>query len=187
MSKYVFLARVDEKYEKRCIYIEEQHHRDIVDNIIFHGASWCGFEETYRMLIENDKFESYLTKEEIIDLLDNKDSYEKYIEKLTSEQGVAFKNKIMEDEHEYLKEQYNLDDEDMANILDSYYLNYEDRDIVCCVYEDAEQLGREMVENCYNVEEPIKEYIDYERLGNDIADGESYLRLKDGRIVEFYY
>lgn len=188
MSKYVFLGRIKNCNDRdACAYIERREHRGIDGKIIIQGACYCGFEHEFREAIINDSFESILTKEELLDLLDNEGRQAIYMDKLLSDEAIEFKNKIMEDEHEMMKADYNLDDEDIERILDYYTLDYEDRAIICAIYEDTYELGEDWVDNCCNVEEWLKQYIDYEKMGEDILENEDYVELADGRIVRLSY
>lgn len=111
-------------------------------------------------------------------------SLEPIFDKLRSEEAAAFKDKIMESEHGIMKRSYDLSDEDVEDILDRCYDVYEDKGIVCYVYEDYEELGRHCAEEVYSVPEDLRSYIDYERYGQDIAEEERFVELSDGRIVE---
>lgn len=110
------------------------------------------------------------------------------LEKLKSQENEDLFNKVIEEEKEYLKEEYSLDDEDIELIFDTYYLEYRDRGIVSHVFNDIEECAEEEAEQMgYVSEEHIKRYFDYEKFGADLLQEEQYLELKDGRIVVLNY
>jgi hypothetical protein len=89
MSKYVFVGRVNEDDRDCCFYVEEKLHKDINNNLILHGSCWCGYFDEYKKAIEEDQVKSYLTKEELLELI-NGINYDQHIEKLQSEEAKEF-------------------------------------------------------------------------------------------------
>jgi hypothetical protein len=187
MREEIFVGRINDISDRdACFYIENDH-RDICDHLIFQGACYSGFYEDIKTAIENNNVESYLNKEELLDFLDNKEKFDYYVGKLTSKEGIEFKNKIMEDEHEMLKNDYNLTDEDINYILDNYTLGYEDRAIIGAIYHDTYEAGCEYITSCYTIPDYLDGYIDYEKFGEDLCENENYLKLDDGRVVSLSY
>ena len=143
--KKIFVGRIKDVTDRdACFYIEDDH-RDICDHLIFQGACYSGYYEEIKEAIENDNVDSFLTRDELLDFLDNKGKFNYYIEKLTSEKGLAYRKNIMTEEHEMMKNDYNLTDEDIEYILDNYNLDYEDRAIIGAVYDDTYEAGYEYV------------------------------------------
>lgn len=113
---------------------------------------------------------------------------ESIIEKLKSEENERLFEKVVEEEKEFLKYEYNLNDEDVENIFDAYYLDYKDRGIIGSIYEDYQELGEEEVDAFgYEIPEFIENFIDYEAFGEHLAENGNYYTLDDGRIVSFNY
>ena len=95
--------------------------------------------------------------------------------KLEGKENEKLFEEVMEEEKEYLKEEYNFSDEEVEEIFDSYYLRYRDRGIVGGIYENVEELGREQAENYVDGIDKISQYFDYEAFGQDLASGDNYL------------
>lgn len=104
---------------------------------------------------------------------------------LLSDKAEEFRKKIQEEEDEYLKKEYGFDDEDIEQIHNEYGGDYFDRGIVGCVYDDSYAVADRWVDECCNVDDWIKNYIDYDKMGDDIVSDGDYVELSDGRIVEY--
>jgi len=102
-----------------------------------------------------------------------------------SEKADKFEKKIQKEEDEWLKEEYGFDDEDIEEIHDAYGLSYFDRGIVGCIYDSSYDVADRWVDECCQVDDWIKNYIDYDRMGDNIVSDGDYVELSDGRIVEF--
>lgn len=97
---------------------------------------------------------------------------------------------ILSGEQEYMMEEYDLTTDDIEEIYNNYSLEYMDRAIIRYVYNNAEDVGYEMIDSCYSTKgmELLMNYFDYKSFGEDIVnDSENYLELDDGRIVELSY
>ena len=115
---------------------------------------------------------------------------QKIIDKLSTPEANEFFEKIVDEEIDYLMDEYNLSPEDISAILDKYYLDYRDRSVVACVFDDAYDCGYEEAWSCGYIDgknEVQKRYFDFEKFGHDLADEEGYLELDDGRIVRLNY
>lgn len=111
-------------------------------------------------------------------------------EKLLSEENDDLFKKVIEEEKEYLLDEYNLDDEDVELIFDNYMLDYRDRGIVGYVFEDTYELGYEEAFSLgyiKNDDSIIERYFDFEKFGEDLLEDEDYLELADGRCVRLNY
>ena len=86
-------------------------------------------------------------------------------------------------------DKYNLDEEDVEYIFDSYGLDYRDRGIVSYVFNDAYDLGYEEAYSLgYVKRNSVSErYFDFEKFGEDLLEEEQYLELNDGRCVYLNY
>ena len=152
-----------------------------------HGACFCGrfgkspnYDEVETVLDETD-FNLLMGKNVSID------DYNRIVNILTSDNGEAFYNEIIESEKEYMKDEYSLDDDDIETIFNSYYLDYRDRGVIRYVYDDAYDVGYEFISECFNIDKHLENYIDYEKFGQDMCDDENYIELSDGRIVSLSY
>ena len=114
-------------------------------------------------------------------------------DKLKSEEAKEFFLKIQESEKEFLMNEYALDAEDVEDIFDNYYLDYRDRSIVGCVFQDTYEFGYEKAHNFgyVNINDHIKSimerYFDFEKFGEDLLEDQNYHQLSDGRVVYLCY
>ena len=214
MSKYLFLYREKEADDRDCCaYIEAKNPRfecgHYFGGVGLHGACYCGHD-----FLDYDEIETVLTKTEYEELIAyNKaindlgygikkgdERYNKGIElaksvqhifdKLKSSEAKEFQQTIIESEIEYLKDEYSLSDEDIEKIFDEYYLDYRDRGIVGCVFNDSSDLGYEeawQLGYIKNGDTISERYFDYEKFGEDLLEDENYLELDDGRVVSLNY
>jgi hypothetical protein len=112
------------------------------------------------------------------------------IEKLESEENQALFEEVIEEEKEYLMDEYGFDEDDIEQIFDEYYLSYKDRGIVGCVYDDVYDLGYETAWSfgyVKNDDSIMERYFDFEKFGEDLLEEESYMQLSDGRCVALNY
>ena len=107
--------------------------------------------------------------------------------KLESKENQELFIEVIEEEKEYLKEEYNLDDIELQEIFDEYYLEYKDRGIIGRVYDDSEELGKEEAENYIEGFDKVEKYFDYEAFADDLLNEESYLELSSGKCVRLNY
>ena len=112
------------------------------------------------------------------------------VDKLESEENTKLFEQIIEEEKEYLIDEYGFDEKDIEQIFDEYYLDYRDRGVVGCVfnntydlgYEEAYQLGYVDNRNSF-----IERYFDFKEFGEDLLEEEQYMQLNDGRCVYLNY
>ena len=87
--------------------------------------------------------------------------------------------------------EYSLSREDIDFIFEEYYLDYQDRGIVGCVYEDVEDLGHEEFELFIGFAENIsmvEKYFDFKAFGEDLVyESDSYIELPSGKCVSLNY
>ena len=117
-------------------------------------------------------------------------SVQHIFDKLKSSEAKEFQQTIIESEIEYLKDEYSLSDEDIEKIFDEYYLDYRDRGIIGCVFNDSSDLGYEeawQLGYIKNGDTISERYFDYEKFGEDLLEDENYLELDDGRVVSLNY
>lgn len=184
--KEIFLMRIKNKCDDYCVYCEEKQHRDVNNNIVLGNASFCGRYDEIKKEIAKGNFESYLTKEELLDFLDNSNKFDYYISKIKSAEGKLFEEKIMQEEKEKMQEEYGFTEEEIEKILENYSLEYRDKSIICGIYESVDELAEEYLFGTTDFPTWAMDYFDYAAFGNDLCCcNESYYKLDLGRIV--YY
>ena len=210
----IFLAKENNTDDRDCVkYIEfsgfECDH--YFGGLHIHGACFCGYEKELREDIKNN-YENYttiLSKEDFEHLFDIDDRIralgygiekgsEKYNEgmalineyktsiepKLLSEANEELFDKVIEEEKEFVAEEYDLLRADVDEIFDCYNLEYQDRAIVGYVYDDIDEL----VENeKWNLGYDDCPYFDDEAFAEDLLNDDYYLELSDGRIASYMY
>ena len=194
---------VDKDHRDCCSYLDAEYREGVLH---LNTCGACFFGSSIRGLPNYDTIETVLTEEEynaVSDyirvskgILSNfehlvknlKPTVEQAIKKLQSDEGEEFFEKIVADEMEYLKEQYDLSDKDIEDIFDAYPYEYKDRAVVGTVYEDYYELGETVAWDLGYVSqgtgEILSRYFNYEKFGEDLVEenGE-YVELDDGRIV----
>lgn len=85
-------------------------------------------------------------------------------------------------------DRWDIDLKDLEELCDNYY-GYSDEieDMIIDIYDNFYDLGYDIITEYYNVDDCIKDYIDFEQFGKDTFEGEGYYRLDDGRIVHMNY
>ena len=112
-------------------------------------------------------------------------------DKLNSKENKELFNKVVEEEKDFLMEEYDISIEDVEDIFEEYYLEYRDRAIVGNIFNNTYVLGEEemwqlgYIDNSNN--SFVDKYIDYEAFGEDLLKQEQYYQLEDGRIVYLNY
>lgn len=215
MREHIFLFRLKNSDNRDCCaYIDDQPRFECnhyFGGLILHGACYCQHE-----FPKYEEIETILTKDEYLALQGYnkaigdlgygieqgderyKKGYELYADvghifaKLKSLEGKAFQQKIIESEIEYIMNEYNLSRKDVDYIFDNYGLDYRDRGIIGCVFEDIEECGYEEAFNLgyinsHGPTDIVSQYFDYERFGQDLIEEEWYLLLEDGRVVYLNY
>lgn len=194
MRNYTFLFKENETNDRDCVrYVDledlRNNHLCIDGKFNVHGACYS------RSLKEEDadyeNITTILTEEEYKMLCNpNGKDFTSIIEKLESEENEELFEQVIEEEKEYLMDEYGFDEEDVEQIFDEYYLDYRDRGIVGYVFDDAYDLGYEeayslgYVDNRNSI---VERYFDFEKFGEDLLEEEQYIQLNDGRCVYLNY
>ncbi len=194
MSEYVFLFKEKNTKDRDCVkYIDlddlKKNHLCCDGKFNVQGACFCRSLKDSIALYED--ITTILTKKEY-ELLCNPcgDDWQEIIQKLSSKENQELFEKVKQEETEYLMDEYGFDEEDVERIFENYYLDYEDRGVVGCVFTDAYECGyEEAVSIGYinNKDDVVSRYFDFESFGNDLLMGENYLELDDGRVVYLNY
>ena len=213
MREYVFLYKENTEDRDCCAYIETEPMRWECDHyfgsVILHGACYskhkfANYEDIKTVLTEDEYNQLIQFSKDIDDLgygiTKDDERYNKGVElckaiqpiydKLLSEENENLFNEIIEEEKEYLMDEYNLDEDDIEMIFDNYGLDYRDRAVVGYVFRDAYDLGYEEAWSLgyvKNDDSIVSRYFDFESFGEDLANEEEYCKLGDGRIVSLMY
>ena len=214
MRNRIFLAKEKNSDDRDIVkYIEfngfECNH--YFGGLHIEGACFSGFEKELRDLVENnfEELETILTKDEFIKLFKlndelkslgygiEKDSdkynkgleiikeYENTIEKrLLSNENKELFEKVIADEKEYVKNEYNLSNLEVDDIFENYGLEYQDRAIIGRIFKDFDDMVYEEKFNFGYDEQP---YFDDESFGYDLLESENYYKLDSGKIVSYNY
>ena len=197
MRRYTFLYKENESNDRDCVaYIDledlKKNHLCIDGKLNIHGACYSSSLGGIYHNADYENITTILTEEEYKMLCNplGQDLTE-IIKKLESEENEILFNEIIEEEKEYLMNEYNLDEDDIETIFDNYGLDYRDRAVVGYVYDDTYDLGYEMAWSCgyvSNDDSVMSRYFDFEKFGEDLAnDDEYYCQLADGRCVSLCY
>lgn len=202
MKEIYFLLKEDNTDDRDCVkYLEFDTDNDTSIHIC--GACFYNIskEEEQEILNNYENLTTALTKEELTQLfkidntwIDNRttdDATTLYNikKKLESDLNKDLFMQVQEEENEWLCNEYGLDYNDTEEIFDNYGLEYRDRAVVGYVWTDTYQLAENYISECYNVENWLEPYIDYDAFGRDMVDNNEkrYVELTDGRIVELSY
>lgn len=216
MEKYVFLYKENNTDDRDCVkYINIREINKLQCGHYFSGIGLNGACFSCGLNIDEidfDNITTILTKEDFM-LLNNYNNEihnlgygldkqpekielaHKYfedikhiIDKLQSKENENLFEQVKEEEKEYIMNEYNISSEDVDYIFDNYYLDYKDRAIISCIYDDYTDLGEQEFDNCCSIERRFEKYINYEQFGEDLcSESDWYLELNDGRIVCLNY
>lgn len=195
MKKYVFLFKENETNDRDCVrYINLE---DLKKNEVCIDGRFNVHGACYSMSLreEDADFEditTVLTEEEYKMLCNPKGKdFTSIIVKLEGEENKELFERVIEEEKEYLMDEYNLDEDDIDIIFDNYGLDYRDRAVVGYVYDDTYDLGYETAWSfgyVNNDDSIMSRYFDFEKFGEDLVnDDECYCQLADGRCIYLCY
>ena len=194
MSKYTFLFKENGTNDRDCVkYVEL---KDLKENHICCDGKFNVHGACFSMSLKDDNMSyeditTILTEEEFKTLCNPKgEDLTSIIEKLESEENEELFEQIIEEEKEYLMDEYGFDEKDIEQIFDEYYLDYRDRGIVGCVFNDIYDLGYEeayQLGYIDNRDSIVERYFDFEKFGEDLVEEEQYMQLNDGRCIYLNY
>lgn len=178
------------------------------------GACFSGFVQELKDIVNNDfdNLETILTKEDFNKLFDidkkihnlgygisygdnrynlgyklaNEVNY--IVKKLQGSSNELLFDKVITDEKEWVKKEYNLTDDEVNVMFDNYGkgysdLGYRDRSIGT-IYTDKKEFIDDLKWNMGYDEVP---YFDDEMFYQDMIENNSYLELESGKIVSYNY
>lgn len=193
MNRYTFLFKENGTHDRDCVrYVEL---KDLKENHICCDGKFNIHGACFSMSLKDDNISyeditTILTEEEFKTLCNPEvKDLTSIIEKLESKENVELFEQIIEEEKEYLMDEYGFDEEDIKHIFDEYYLDYRDRGIVGYVFDDAYDLGYEEAYSCGYIDRNsiVERYFDFEKFGEDLLEEEQYIQLNDGRCVYLNY
>lgn len=187
MSKYIILYRIKDEYDG-CRYIELNSdgtiHVDCGGKPIVSNASCV-------VRIDEDFYdvETWLT-EDVFNRMkntDGSDTFSDVADMIVNGEHKEFETYVRETEIEKMCGEYALDEEDIEEVLYNYNNDYFDMSVISYVWNDAYDVAENYVDDCYNIESWLTNYIDYEGLGEAIVSDGYYYELYDGRVVQYNY
>lgn len=195
MREYTFLFKENETNDRDCVrYIDLE---DLKKNDVCIDGRFNVYGACYSMSLKEEDADyenitTILTEEEYKMLCNPKGKdFTSIIEKLESEENKELFEQVIEEEKEYLMDEYKLDEDDIDMIFDNYGLDYRDRAVVGYVFEDTYDLGYEEAWSLgyvdSNNDSIASRYFDYEAFGEDLANDEHHCKLADGRVVSLMY
>lgn len=211
MSK-VFLYKDNLEDRDCCAYIDSHPMRweckHYFGSVNLEGACYSGHDfpayEDIRTILTQPEYEALIDFSKEIDKLGygitkGDERYQKGVElckaiqpvydKLTSEENEEFFKTIQLEEREYLMNEYGLDDADIDKIFDNYGLDYRDRAVVGCVFQDIYDCGYEEAWSLGYIDDNsiVARYFDFEKFGEDLINDRDYVLLDDGKVVRLNY
>lgn len=214
MNKYIFLYKENNTNDRDCVkYIEIERIGKLECGHYFPHINLNGACFSMSLKIDEIDFgniSTILTKEEFIKL----DNYNKFLDglgygvdikpekqeehskefekikpildKLKSNENEDLFERVKEEEKNAIEKEFDLTSEEIEEIFDNYYLDYQDRGIIGRVYSDYEELGEDE-SGFFDIPKYIADCIDYEKLGEKLTESDSYYVLESGKIVYLNY
>lgn len=194
MAEYTFLFREKDSDDRDCVrYIRLQdlfdHHVCCDGKFNVHGACYC---MSLKPEVPYEDILTVLTEKQYERLCNptSGDDFTDIIERLKSTENQLLFEAVQETEKEWIVNNYGgLTESDVEDIFDNYGLDYRDRGIVGCVYDDEEELGKDMAYSCGYIKNGdfIEKYFDFEKFGEDLLEDYDYLKVSSGLIVSLNY
>ena len=103
--------------------------------------------------------------------------------KLDSPENKALFDKVVEEEIEWLCDEFSIDEDDVDVIFAKHGSGFMDRGVVSSVFNDLYDCAYEEAHSIGYANDQNDRWFDYERFGKDLLNGEGYLELSDGRVA----
>lgn len=211
MSKYVFLYRVkDDEDRDSCAYLENKPMRfecgHYFGGYSLHGScysnsDWKDYKDIETILSEDE----YNTLRKIgaafhdlgYGIKANDERYNEGLalaekakpifDRLNSDEAAELFDEIVESEKQIVMDEYGLTEDEVEEAFSNYPLDYQDRSIIGCVFDDSEELGYEEAYQLGYVEKDsiVENYFNFEKFGEDLMENEMYYELESGRCVSY--
>lgn len=188
MSKYVILYRIKDEYDG-CRYIELNSDGTI--HLDYSGKPIVSNARCSTRIYENfDDVETWLT-EDVFNRMkntDGNDTFSDVVNMINNGEHEEFESYVRESEIKKMCDEYGFDEDDAKDIIKySYNDDYFDISIISYVWDDAYDIAKDYVDGCYHIESWLKDYIDYDGLGEAIINDGWYYELYDGRVLQYNY
>lgn len=106
-------------------------------------------------------------------------------DKLNSKENQELFNKVILEEKDYIRNEYNLDDSYIDEVFNKTGLDYRDRSVIAYVFDTVEEFSREKAEDFGCIPNgTARKYFDYKSFGEDLLTEEKYHKLDNNKIVE---
>ena len=107
------------------------------------------------------------------------------LNKVESEENEKLFERIIREEKDYLINKEGMREDDVNYLFDCLG-DYRDSSALCRLFKNEKDLGECYVEDNYNVDSFLENYIDYEAIGRCLLEDDSrYLKLPSGLIAEY--
>lgn len=187
MSKYIILYRIKDEYDG-CRYIELNSDGTIY--VDYRGKPIVSNARCVTRVDENfDDVETWVT-EDVFNRMkntDGSDTFSDVVDMIVNGEHKEFEAYIKNDELKKICDEYNMMDiEEADEVVYNYYNNYYfDSSIIAYVWDNHYEIAESYVDECCNIESWMYNYIDFDSMGEDIANDRGMYALYDGRIVEY--
>lgn len=187
MSKYIILYRIKDEYDG-CRYVELNNDGTI--HLGFGGKPIVSNARCSVRIDEDfDDVETWLT-EDVFNRMkntDGNDTFSDVADMIANGEHKDFEAYIKNDELEKICNEYDMMDiKEADEVVYNYYdNNYFDSSIIAYVWNNCYDIAESFVNECYNVDPWMYNYIDFDSMGEDIASDRGMYELSDGRIVEY--
>ena len=107
------------------------------------------------------------------------------LNKVESEENEKLFERVIREEKDYLINKEGMQEDDVNYLFDCLG-DYRDSSALCRLFKNEKDLGEYYVDDNYDVDSFLENYIDYEAIGRDILEDDSrYLKLPSGLIAEY--
>jgi hypothetical protein len=209
----VFLYKNNSDDRDCCAYIDSNPMRFECDHyfggVVLHGSCYSNHKfapyQDIETILTEGEYQALITFNENIGALGygitkGDDRYNRGIQlckevqpifnKLLSEENKEMFKNIQAEERKYLMTKFKLNESEVEDIFNHYYLEYKDRSVVIAVFDDTSDLGYEEAFSLGYIDfsDSIQsKYFNYEKFGEDLLEEDQYHQLDDGRIVYLSY
>jgi hypothetical protein len=146
------------------------------------------FSMSYKAEVPYSEVKTILSEQEYYALAEPKDiDLQPIIDKILSDENEQLFEEVQQEEKEYLKEEYNLNDDDINILFNNYGLEYRDRGILSTVWDSIDEASEDEAEQLGFVTKENEIYFDYEKFGADMLEEEQYIELTNGKVAYLNY
>ena len=142
-------------------------------------------------LLTEEEFESIRCDEDISfhAIIENAESkginIPAILHKVESEENEKLFERVIQEEKYYLINKEGMREDDVNYLFDCLG-DYRDNSALTGLFKNEKELGEYYVDDYYNVDSFLENYIDYEAIGRNLLEDDSrYLKLPSGLIAEY--